>query len=280
MFQSKPKKLSRLLSALGAAVLSVALFAPAAQGADPAPGYEQFRGCPSPEENPEIAGCLRSVITGGHFQMGSKTVPISSPITLRGGFVAGLKDFSYNEEGGLEKVKLPVPGGLVGLTGLDWLVNLLSAEQLKLYAVTELAGTPIFGTNFSNLSVSLPIKVRLVNPQLSSNCRIGSNSNPIQLNLQVGTTNPPPPNQPITGTQPEFSVDEESGIISLLNGTFVDNAFAAPGASGCFLTLLGLPTLNINALVNTQAGLPSPAGTNETIQDFDIELVESVFVYP
>ena len=60
----------------------------------------------------------------------------------------------------------------------------------------------------------------------------------------------------------------------------MDNAFAAPGANGCKLTLFGFLPISINGLVNSQSGLPSPAGTNETTQDFDLELVESALVYP
>ncbi len=51
-----------------------------------------------------------------------------------------------------------------------------------------------------------------------------------------------------------------------LDGTYVDNSFAAPGANGCVLTLFGFIPISINGLVNAQSGLPSPAGTNETVQ--------------
>lgn len=120
---------------------ALALLVPMAQAATPAPGYTQFAGCPGPEENPAVTICFRSVITGGHFQMGSKDVPIKNPITLSGGFdEAG--NVSANAKGGMTPVKQLVPGGVIGLTGLDWLVNFLGIEALQLYAVTELAGVP------------------------------------------------------------------------------------------------------------------------------------------
>lgn len=273
----KAKKLSRLAAAVAAVVSVTALFAASAQAATPAPGYTQFTGCPSSAENPEVTGCLRTVIKSGHFQMGSKDVPISTPITLTGGANGNLENFTYNSQGGLSKSKQLVPGGVIGLTGLDWLVNYLSIQQLQLYAVTELAGTP----NVSNPEdVSLPIKVHLINPVLGNSCYVGSNSNPIALHLVVGTTNPPPPNTPISGVGPETTFNEETGIITAKNGTYVDNSFGAPGASGCTLTLLGFIPISINGLVNSQSGLPSPAGTNETVQDFDLELVAASTVYP
>lgn len=262
-----------------AAVLAVAvaaMIAPAAQAATPAPGYTQFAGCPSPAENPKVGGCVHSVVKSGHFDMGNKEVPITNPITLTGGFEEGLIGFFYNSEGGLKPVKQKVPGGVIGLTGLTWLLEVLGSEALTLYAVTELAGTPELGFT----TINLPIKVHLINPVLGNKCYVGSSSNPISLHMTVETTNPPPPNKPITGVVPEFSIEEARSIIELKNGTYVDNAFAAPGASGCTLTLFGFIPISINGLVNSQSGLPAAAGTNETVQNIDTELAEAALVYP
>jgi hypothetical protein len=271
----QPKTLSRLLTALGAAVMALALLVPGATAATPAPGYEQFAGCPSPEEDPLVEACLNTTVDGGHFQMGSKTVPITNPITINlGGRADGT--YSWNSKGGLRPAKQQVPGGVIGLTGLDWLVNFLSLEALKLYAVTELAGQP---KELSPFAATLPIKVRLINPVLGNNCYVGSNSNPIVLNLTTGTTSPPPPNAPITGVVPNLFIGV-GGIIHAENGTYVDNSFAAPGASGCTLTLFGFLPISINGLVNSQSGLPSPAGTNETVQNFDGEVALRSAVYP
>lgn len=269
------KRPVKVLGILATALAATAMLAPVAQATIPAPGYEAFAGCPSPPENPAIAGCLRSVVTGGHFNMGNKEVPISSPITLSGGFEEGLTGFAANSKGGLTPVKQQVPGGVIGLTGLDWLVNFLNLEGLKLYAVTELAGTPTLG--FGDLT--LPIKVHLINPVLGSKCYVGSTSSPITLNLTVGTTSPPPPNEPISGAEPTFSEDERN-VLVFDDATYVDNSFAAPGANGCTLTLLGFIPVSLDGVVNSASSLPSPAGTNETVQTIDIELVESSLVYP
>jgi len=261
---------------MAAALLAVAMLAPAAEATTPAPGYEQFKGCPSPAENPKIEACIHSIVTSGHFQMGQKDVPIEHPITLTGGTEQFLEGFQYNSEGGLQKVKQKVPGGVVGLTGLTFLLELLGSEALTLYAVTELAGTPTVGFN----NITLPIKVHLVNSVLGSKCYVGSNSSPIVLHLTTGTTSPPAPNKPITGKEPEFGADFELEISEIKGGIYVDNSFAAPGANGCVLTLFGFIPISINGLVNTQSGLPSPAGTNETIQHIDSELTAAVNVYP
>jgi hypothetical protein len=268
---------ARLLTAAGAALLALALLAPGASAKEPKPGYTQFTGCPSPEENPAVGGCTRTVITGGNFKMGSKNVPIENPMTLVGGVGPTLEGPVYaNAKGGLTPVKQKVPGGVIGLTGLTWLFEFFGSDALTLYATTELAGQPVIGPT----SLSLPIKVHLETPSgvLGKSCYVGSVSNPITLSLNTGTTSPPPPNKPITGVEPKISFDEK-GIIHLDGGQFVDNAFAAPGASGCTLTLFGFIPFSLNGLVNLQAGLPSPAGTNETRQNFNLELASSALVF-
>lgn len=266
----------RVLFGILTALAATALLAPAAFARETTKGYERFAGCPSPEENSEVFVCQRVVINGGHFQMGSKDVPLTKPMTLSGGVKIG-GEVVANSKGGLTPVKQQVPGGIIGLTGLDWLVNFLNLEGLKLYAVTELAGAP---KSFQGIEeVELPIRVHLENPVLGSNCYVGSFSNPINLRLTLNTTEPPPPNKPISGTLPTIVESELPFVFKAINGTYVDNSFAAPGASGCVLTLFGFIPISINGLVNSQSGLPAAAGTNETKQNFEVELTPQQVVY-
>jgi hypothetical protein len=276
MHQSK--MLVKLLGAVGAAILAVMMLAPLAQAREPATGYAQFAGCPSPEEVPTIATCFRSVVTGGHFLMGNKEVPIENPMTLSGGLTAEGAVVS-SPQGGLTRAKQKVPGGVVGLTGLTWLLELFGVEALSLYATAELAGVP---GNPLIQPIHLPLKVHLENPAglIGNSCYVGSVAEPINLNLTTGTTSPPPPNEPITGKQPKVSFNRTTEIQTQKEGIFVDNSFAAPGASGCKLVLFGFIPISIDGLVDTQSGLPSPAGTNETVQNFEAEVVASKFVYP
>jgi hypothetical protein len=263
----------RLIAVFAAAIAALALPA-AAQAREPAPGYSQFAGCPSPEEDPLVVQCTLSTITSGHFQMGSKDVPITNPITLSGGLHFD-GTISANAKGGLSPSKQKVPGGVVGLTGLTYLLELFGSEALTLYAVTEIAGQPSLSKGILNL----PIKVHLINNLLGNNCYVGSVSNPISLHLTTGTTSPPPPNEPITGKITETSYNPTTKITSQKNGTYVDNSFAAPGANGCQLKIGFIP-IGIDGLVNSQSGLPSPAGTNETIQNFNAEAALKSVVYP
>jgi hypothetical protein len=236
------------------AVTALAPLVPSAAMASPSPGYEEFSECPDKGVDDEIEACLITTVTGGHLQIGSKNTPIEDPITL---VTATSEDTAYvgHFDGGRQRI----PGGLIGITGLDWLTFLFPFDLLKLYAEPELAG-PITGGD----AIGLPLKLHLDNPLLAPTCYVGSDSNPVQLNLTTGTTNPPPPNQPITGQDGTATPDPVlPGVIRSTGIIFVDNEFAAPAASGCDLLFFGL----INALVNTQAGLPSPAGTNETVQE-------------
>jgi hypothetical protein len=265
------------LAVVAVVLAALALLAPAASAKEPAPGFERFAGCPSPEENPAAVFCIRSEVFDGHLQTGSKDVPIENPLTIVGGLNEELGGFSANSKGGLSKTKQKVPGGVIGLTGLTWLLEFFGSDALTLYATAEFAGVP---GNFSPSSITLPLKVHLETPSgvLGSTCYIGSVSSPITLNLITGTTNPPPPNEPITGREPEFS--ETSQFLFFKNGKFVDNSFAVPGASGCVLKLFGFIPISLNSFVNSQSALPSAAGKNEAIQEYDLEITEQALVYP
>jgi hypothetical protein len=274
---TQSRTLGRLLTILGAAIAALVLLAPAASAKEPAPGFERFAGCPSPEESASTVFCIRSEVFGGHLQTGKKDVPVENPLTIVGGLNAELGGFAANSKGGLSKTKQKVPGGVIGLTGLTWLLEFFGSDALTLYATAEFAGVP---GNFSPNSITLPLKVHLETPSgvLGSSCYIGSTSSPITLNLITGTTNPPAPNKPITGKEPTF--EETETVLFFNNGKFVDNSFSVPGASGCTLKLFGFIPISLNGFVNSQSGLPSAAGNNEAIQEYDLEITAQELVYP
>ncbi len=266
----KPKYAVKAIGAVVAALVAVALMAPMASAATPAPGYEQFAGCPSRTEFSYISACIRSTVTGGRFKIGNKEVPIEKAIVLSGGTNREEGQFTYNSKGGLTVVKQKVPGGVVGLTGLTWLLELLGSEALTLYSAAELVGTPVLN-GFAEFT--LPLKFHLINGTLGSNCYIGSASNPVTLHLTAGTSGK------LTGTVPNISEDALE-IIHLKGGKYVDGLFAAPGASGCVLTLFGFIPISINGLVNSSSGLPAASGTNEAEQLVETEFTSNELVYP
>jgi hypothetical protein len=263
-----------------------------ASAGTPTGDYVDFKYCPY--ANPDITNCIYSKTTSGSFKLGNADVPITAatPVILQGGI--------YDDGSGdltpllpavgadtLSKTKLKVPGGLVGLvdtgglTGaLISLLNAAIAAENDVYATAELAGTPQLSlnnlTSRSGTAVSLPVKIHLENPFLGSSCYIGSNSNPVRLNLTTGTTAPPAPNTPISGSPGTLSFNNDFTVIYDTNNKLVDNSFAAPAASNCGITFLD--RLLVTPAVNLKEGLPAAAGKNTAILQGNTESGNSYFV--
>jgi len=270
----------------------VALLVPASMAsAAPTGPYAKFAQCPIPA-NP--GACLYSKNTSGSFQMGAKTVPIVNPVVLQGGLEItgpGENQFRGAKNGDtLSKTPQPVPGGLTGIVAPSWWPSILRDlfnETINngftgVQATVELAAPatsikvdPLASLSGSGTAVYLPVKVKLSNPFLGSNCYLGSNSNPMKLNFTTGTTAPPPPNKPISGSPGTFAEEAEGTIISQKGVKLVDNSFAAPGANGCG----GLFSFLVDPFVNSIVGVPSAAGTNTGILSGDIYLAEPSAVW-
>jgi hypothetical protein len=256
-----------LVAAALTALASMAILASAATAATPAPPYQDFAGCPSRAENSFIAECIKYTFSGGQIGIGNREIPVTNPIVLRGGSEQITGNFIDNAEGGIVPVAQPVPGGLIGLTGLKGLDEKLnSKEQLKLNATVELAGNP---GSTSKATLSLPVKIHLQNPLLGSNCYVGSTASPINLNLaitkEVGEL--------------EFETGREEVLATTAPGTYEDSSYAVPGATGCQLTI-GSFHLPIDDLVNAAYRLPSAAGRNATTLDYGFAVVDPSVVYP
>jgi hypothetical protein len=247
--------------------------------------YAPFKYCPT--SNSKVESCTFAETNAGEFDVGKKTVPITKPIILQGGFSENSKgelEF-YAAEGAetLVKVALPVPGGLLGIVAPEFLPkwlqeifnNFINEGITGVTATTELAGPASnIHLNLSNLlfqegtALQLPVQVKLDNIFLGSGCIVGSSSHPIILNLTTGTTKPPEPNKPITGKVGTLEILDEGAFVGLKGGSLVDNAFAAPEAKGCGgFFLEGL----IDPAVNAELGLPAAAGHNTAILNGNLD---------
>jgi hypothetical protein len=243
--------------------------------------FTKFAQCPY--KNTEVRRCLAATTVGGEVVLGSKKVPIVNPVLLQGGYgPTGEDEFAtkfFEAKNGitLAKVPQPVPGGLAGLVNCKEISNFLlriSCEVTFENGLTGLNSTlelakPASAIRISEnhlaeetgIALEMPIKVRLENPFLGENCYVGSSSSPINWKLTTGTTAPPGPNKPITGTTGELELLEEGTVLFLKGAKLVDNSWSAPSASGCG----GLFSFILDPIVSAAAGLPSAAGKNTAV---------------
>jgi hypothetical protein len=150
-----------------------------------------------------------------------------------------------------------------GITGVTATTELVGEVKLELGNILSKSGT----------GLTLPIRVHLENSFLGNKCFVGSKSNPVTLELTTGTTSPPLPNEPITGSTGELSVKAGGLILVDSKNSLVDNSFSAPAAEGCGSQILfGLFTGIIDSAVDSQLGLPSAAGHNTAILNGNQEL--------
>jgi len=280
----------RRLFLAGALVLAMLVPASSAVAAPhhPTGEFAQFSDCPLSRAS--LDACLYSVSSAGEFTIGKKTVPLVNPVVLQGGLefeeIFGPIQVQGAEDGNtLVPTPQPVPGGLLGIEAPAWwpsfLRNLFN-ETINngftgVTATVELAApaTSIKLSAFNLLlqtgtALSLPAKIKLSNPFLGSSCYIGSNASPVVLAFTTGTTSPPPPNKPITGSPGTASENAAGTLTTFSGGRLVNNSYAAPGANGCG----GLFSFLIDPFVNSIVGLPSAAGTNTAILEGKIQLAE------
>jgi len=268
----------RTLSAVAASLkLNAVTASPAAAAGDPTGPYTGMGTCPTSsaqmqDPNQAVVGCTVATIGGGGFTVGSTQVNFASPMTVsfgvtwaKGGPTVTFPDKSTAE---LFSTVSPTDGKELQSSPLDVPIPGLSnfwPGVTSAIVLIEPAG-PI--TNFAPLSAGenyplfqLPIKLHLLNAFLGPDCYVGSDSAPIVLSPTAGTTNPPPPNQPVKGSTGKISIARDpngfkSEIVGFNGATLNDNALPVPGAEGC--GLFG----TANWIVNLLFGLPSAAGHN------------------
>lgn len=266
------RPLARLVATVVALLASLALAQSAM--ATPTGEFAVFAQCPI--NNPETGACLYAQSTSGKFIISKTEVPLSKAITLQGGLTVekeGVSDILPAANGEtISKTPQTVPGGLFKIVAPGWLPGWLQTifnefvnnGLTGVSATTELVGTArlsAIGTLTGNgTALELPIRVHLENPFLGNSCYVGSASNPVVVDFTTGTTNPPAPNEPITGARGEVSISPE-GILKINNNSLVNNSFAAPTAEGCG----GLFSFLIDPAVDAELELPSASGRNTAV---------------
>jgi hypothetical protein len=273
--------------ALGAMLAAIAV--PSAM-AEPKGEFSVFKQCPIGTAG--LKGCLVSRTESGEILINKTGVPIVNTQTLQGGFgnpnlETGQEPFFGAKNGEtFSKTAQKVPGGLLDLVKCNEISNFIERILCEGFfengvtgvnAVTELAkpASSIYLNEFALQNelpyppyppaLVLPVKIKLENPLLGSECYIGSNSEPIELALTTGATTPPAPNKSIHGKAGTLTTKSGGEIAVIKNNTLVGNAFAVGKAHGC--GLLGI----LDGLIESKLGLPSAAGKNTATLNNTVE---------
>ncbi len=109
--------------------------------------------------------------------------------------------------------------------------------------------------------LSIPVKIQLQNDVLGPDCYIGSDSEPIVLQLE---TLVPYTSSAFESFEADGNTATEGGPlirIALLGGTDGDESFAVPGVSGCGFRG------GLDGVIDHNAALPSPAGENAVVMN-------------
>jgi hypothetical protein len=227
-----------------ALVVSLATLRVASSGGHhPNRDYAPFAGCPL--SNPATDICIFAQTESGKMTIGKKTIPISRTVTLQGGVhqdeATGKQEFVGAQDGNtLSRVPLLISGGLRDIGA-------------HVTATIELAGpASSIGVSTQNLieargiGLSLPVKVKLSNQVLGESCYIGSDANPIVIDLTTGGR----------GKPGHAKFKDEYNLTLIKEESLVSDSFAAPQAQGCD---------GIDATVDAALGLPVAAKGNEAI---------------
>jgi hypothetical protein len=270
-------------AALGVLALSM-LLASSALAKSPKGAFAVFVQCPTTT----ATTCFYLSSTGGELRLHKDTIPFTKSVTVQGGIErnakTGAETFIAASNGEtLSKTAQVLPGGLTGLLACREIANPLEKEaceevfesgHTEVKVIAELAKPAseigISKPNFlkdEGVSLKLPVKLRLENAFLGSECYIGSSTSPVVWPLTTGTTKPSEPNKPITGTAGKVEVLEGGTLEKAVEASLVENDFTAPTASGCG----GIYSFYVDPILNEKFGLPAAAGTNTAILKGTVE---------
>jgi hypothetical protein len=283
-----PSPVSRHALRLCGAALSVLalsmLLASSALAKSPKGAFAVFVQCPTAT----ATTCFYLSSTGGELRLHKETIPLKKSVTIQGGIErnakTGAETFIAASNGEtLSKTPQVLPGGLSGFLNCREIGNpiekVLCEEEFEsghteVNVIPELAKRAseigISKANFlkdEGVSLKLPVKIRLENAFLGSECYIGSSTSPVVWPLTTGTTKPSEPNKPIAGTAGKVEVLEGGTLEKAVEASLVENDFSAPGASGCG----GIYSSLIDPILDEKLGLPAAAGTNTAILKGTVE---------
>ncbi|MEU0132789.1 hypothetical protein ABZ172_01930 [Streptomyces sp. NPDC006296] len=220
----------------------------------------------------DVPLCVTSTSPNGTIKLGNTTATTGST-NLQFGVVQHPAEGTYTvvppAAGSLVSGKTTIPGGLLGLMCPSNVPvvsavcgQITDATLNKVTATVESAGTPTEFSLVAGISsgpiVKLPVRIRLENPLLGSNCYLGSTSTPVVL--RPGNLSAPGFSAARFNGDGSANPDEGSLIQIALSGAAQgDSAFSVPKASGCGLAGA------LSWAIDLKVGLPAAAGTNNLV---------------
>ncbi|MFH9617951.1 hypothetical protein [Streptomyces pratensis] len=220
----------------------------------------------------DVPLCVTSTSPNGSIKLGN-TEATTGSTNLQFGVIQHPAEGTYTvvppAAGSLITGKTTIPGGLLGIMCPSNVPvvsavcgQITNATLNKVTATVESAGTP---TDFSLVAgissgpiVKLPVKIRLENPLLGSNCYIGSSSNPVLLR----PGNISAPSFAASRFDADGTPDQDEGSliqIALSGAAQGDSQFSVPKAAGC-----GLGGL-LSWAIDLKVGLPAAAGSSNLV---------------
>ncbi|WP_031085433.1 hypothetical protein [Streptomyces sp. NRRL WC-3549] len=220
----------------------------------------------------DVPLCVTSTSPNGTIKLGN-TEAVTGSTNLQFGVVQHPAEGTYTvvppAAGSLISGQTTIPGGLLGLMCPSDIPvvsavcgQITNATLNKVTATVESAGTPSDFSLVAGISsgpiVTLPVRIKLDNPLLGSNCYIGTSRNPVVLH----PGNVDAPSMAASRFNPDGTANPDEGSmiqIALSGATQGDSQFAAPKANGC-----GLGGI-LSWAVDLKVGLPAGAGTNSLV---------------
>ena len=223
---------------------------------------------------------------GGHFTVGTITVPLEKQVVLQYGLAFTGPNEEYERyvppQNGVEAIT-PTPEKVPGepLVGINqremaefgWPETLKAkykaakkASLKTVYETIELAGTPATSrTNIifeEGVGVEAPVKIKGENKwisELGDVCYIGSEEDPIVQHLTTGASTSPLTEQTIRGSAGSLTILKGGSELWLTGSDLVDNTYPVPSAecSGSYSTY-------IDAMLDRKFGIPAVAGASVT----------------
>lgn len=221
-----------------------------------------------------FAACTGGLATGGSITLGNITTTVTEPVNVQFGFAwqpstTGYPVPAYPPLAGESAILSTKPDlipeslttALSCATATDpTVVSICKTAQVKggvynkVYALAQEAGAL---TNFNLFSWTQPVKFRLINPLLGTNCYIGTDEQPVVLNpsLTIG-----PGGSLTSALDPDPAVHPDTEVLDLNGAVASDTTFSAPGLVGCGPGGPGNDAVDV--ALDASSGLPAASGTN------------------